>query len=289
MSGGARFADLSSVAAGIHAQAMPGAASEQAPPGTQQNHSTFWRIDTMTEQDSAVKRRRRQRSRKRASNMDEPLPRWPGDPEHVEAADIDFEAVAHVLANTCRWNGRGRRFFSLAQYALVMSEETEALDEVAGEDRRALALHALLTNARAAWLGDEASDLPASTRAAARARAHGEKVDRAVREAAGLDPALPEEWAEVLHFVALMTESAERCDLGVGGRGFMFPPLRRTIRPLAPEAAAKRWLARLRELGGSPSDGESRHGSTDAGSSGAEEGAAAGAGATASRAAEASP
>ena len=30
---------------------------------------------------------------------------WPGDPEGVTAADIDFEALAHVLANTCR---RGR-------------------------------------------------------------------------------------------------------------------------------------------------------------------------------------
>jgi len=31
--------------------------------------------------------------------------------------------------------------------------------------------------------------------------------------------------------------------------------LRRTIRPLAPEAAAERWLARLRELAGSsPAD-----------------------------------
>ena len=27
---------------------------------------------------------------------------WPGDPETVTAADIDFEALAHVLANTCR-------------------------------------------------------------------------------------------------------------------------------------------------------------------------------------------
>ena len=32
---------------------------------------------------------------------DRPLA-WPGDPEQVSAADIDFEALAHVLANTCR-------------------------------------------------------------------------------------------------------------------------------------------------------------------------------------------
>ena len=176
----------------------------------------------MTEQESAVNHRQRRR-RRRSPSTGAPPPRWPGDPEHVEAGKIDFEAIAHVLANTCRWGGRARRFFSLGQYALVMSEEAEALEGIAGEGRRALA--------------------------------HGEKVDRAVREAAGLDPKLSEEWSEALRFVALMTESGERCALGVGGAGFIFPPLHRTVRPLAPEAAARRWLARFRELAGSsPAD-----------------------------------
>ena len=215
----------------------------------------------MTEQESPVNHRRHHR-RRRSPSTEAPLPRWPGDPELMEAGNIDFEAIAHVLANTCRGGGRARRFFSLAQYALVMSEEAEALEGIAGEDRRALALHALLTNARAAWLGDT-GDLPAS----ARAKAHGEKIDRAVREAAGLDPELSEEWSEVLRLVAHMTESAERSDLGVGGAGFIFPPLRRTVRPLAPEAAAKRWLARFRELAGSsPADTGNVHaGSSTAG------------------------
>ena len=197
----------------------------------------------MTEQEIPVNHRR-WRGRRRSRSIDAQSPVWPDDPEHLDAGDVDFEAVAHVLANTCRRGGRARRFFSLAQHALVMSEEAEALEGIAGEDRRARALHALLTNARAAWLGDETGDLPAS----ARAKAHDEKVDRAVREAAGLDPKLSEDWSEVLRFVARMTDAAERRDLGVGAGGFPFPPLRRTIRPLAPEAAAERWLARFHEL-----------------------------------------
>ena len=32
-----------------------------------------------------------------------PPPSWPGGPEDADPAGIDFEAVAHVLANTCRW------------------------------------------------------------------------------------------------------------------------------------------------------------------------------------------
>ncbi len=198
----------------------------------------------MTEQDMTARRRRRP-----ASNQSPP-PRWPGDPAQGEDIDVDFEAIARVLANTCRWSGRTRRFLSLAQHALTMSEEIEALEGIGDEDRRALALHALLVSARAAWLGDEDGEHPASARAAARARAHGAAIDRAVREAAGLEPELPEDWSDVLRFVALMTDAAERRDMGVGGAATPFPPLRRTIRPMAPEAAAERWLARFRDLAG---------------------------------------
>ena len=141
------------------------------------------------EQETPVRRRKR-------AVPPGPPPCWPGDPEHVEAGNVDFDAVAHILANTCRWGGRTRRFLSLAQHALTASEEIEALDGIADEDRRALALHALLASARAAWLGDEEDADPASARAAARARTHASSVDRAVREAAGLDPEPPEEWAE---------------------------------------------------------------------------------------------
>ena len=202
----------------------------------------------MNEHDSQVRQRRRRGQEKLA-----PPPRWPGDREHVEAADVDFEAVAHVLANTCRWGGRTRRFLSLAQHALVASEEIEALDGIADDDRRSLALYALLASARAAWLGDGEGENAAPAKAVARDRTHGTTIDRTVREAAGLDPEPPEEWAEALRFVDRMTDAAERRDLGVGAGGFPFPPLRRTIRPLAPEAAAERWLARLSKL---KSDGD---------------------------------
>ena len=203
----------------------------------------------MTEQDMPAKRRRRRRA-----SVQTPPPRWPGDPAHGDGIDVDVEAIAHVLANTCRWGGRTQRFLSLAQHALTMSEEIEALNGVEDDDRRALALHALLDPARTAWLGDEEGEHPATTWAAARAKTLGAAIDRAVREAAGLDPELPEDWSEVLRFVARMTDAAEqgntlvRRDLGVDGGRTPFPPLRRTIRPMAPEAAAERWLARFREL-----------------------------------------
>ena len=209
----------------------------------------------MTEQDMPARRRRR-----RPVSNQSPPPRWPGDPAQDGGIDVDVEAVAHVLANTCRWGGRTQRFLSLAQHGLTMSEEIEALDGVGDEDRRALALHALLVPARAVWLGDEEGEHSASARAAARAKAHGAAIDRAVREAAGLDPEPPEDWIEVLRFVALMTDAAERRDMGVGGARTPFPPLRRTIRPMAPEAAAERWLARFRDLAGTSHGGDAHAG-----------------------------
>ena len=71
----------------------------------------------------------------------------------------------HVLANTCRWGGRAQTVSTpLAQHALTASEEIEALDGIADEDRRALALHALLAPAHAAWLGDGDGTDPASAK-----------------------------------------------------------------------------------------------------------------------------
>ena len=42
---------------------------------------------------------------------------WPDDPETVTVTDIDFEALAHVLANCCRRGGRMRHYHSLAANA----------------------------------------------------------------------------------------------------------------------------------------------------------------------------
>ena len=181
----------------------------------------------------------------------EPQPAWPGDPEAVTAADVAFEALACLLANTCRWGGRTRWFFSVAQHALVMAEEIETLEGVPDADRRALTLHALLADARVAWLGDTEWDEPASAKAAERARRCGERIDRAVREAAGLEPDLPEAWAEILRLVDRMADAAERRDLNLpppSGAAAMFPPLRHHVRPMRPERAGKLWLAKLREL-----------------------------------------
>ena len=186
---------------------------------------------------------------RKASGGQRPL-NWPDDPETVTAGDIDFEALAHVLANTCRRGGCLRQYHSVAAHAVVVSEEIEALDGLGEEDRRRLALHALIANAPSAWLRGRAAD---SQRAAERAGKLAAGIESAVREAAGLDAVLDEEQAELLRFVTRMAAATESRDLLDGdapvGAGVAFPPLKRRIRGIPPDKAAEAWLARFRVLG----------------------------------------
>ena len=173
---------------------------------------------------------------------------WPDDPDTVTAADVDFEALAHVLGNTCRRGGRTRLYHSVAAHAVIVSEEVAALDGLNDEDRRRLALHALIANAPSAWLRGR---LPDSQRAADRAGKLVARIETAVREAAGLDAVLDEEQAELLRFVTRMATAAERRDImedAPGNAGVAFPPLKRRIRSIPPDRAAEMWLAHFRAL-----------------------------------------
>ena len=199
----------------------------------------------------------------RKATAERPL-NWPDDPETVTAADIDFEALAHVLANTCRRGGCMRGYHSVAAHAVVVSEEIEALDGLEDAQRRKLALHALVADAPSAWLRGRLRD---SQRAAERAGKLAAGVGAAVREAAGLDAVLEDELTELLRFVTRMASAAESRDLiepgsggagpgrragGPGSTGVAFPPLKRRIRSVPPDKAAQAWLARLRALGVAP-------------------------------------
>ena len=195
---------------------------------------------------------------------------WPGDPETlvpetlvpgtVTAAGIDFEALAYVLANTCRFGGRTREYHSLAAHAVIASEEVEALDGLGADDRRRLALCALIADAPSAWLRGKPSSSQRSARLAA-------AIERVVREAAGLEPVLEEDHAELLRFVFRMTSAAESRDLADAdvGAGAAFPPLRRRIRPVGPGRATRLWLARFRALGGPPRTAGAAAGITETG------------------------
>ena len=204
----------------------------------------------------------------RTANADTRQPlNWPDDPETVTAADIDFEALAHVLANTCRRGGCCRQYHSVAAHAVIVSEEIEALDGLGDEDRRRLALYALLAPAPSAWLRGRLPDSQRAAEPGSRGAGPGPRaggpgragrlatgIETAVREAAGLDAVLDEEHGELLRFVTRMAASAERRDIMDGNAaasaGVAFPPLKRRIRSIMPDKAAEVWLARFRALAG---------------------------------------
>ena len=200
---------------------------------------------------------------------------WPGAPEGVTAADIDFEALAHVLANTCRRGGCCRHYHSIAAHAVILSEEIEALDGLGEKDRRKLALHALIASGASAWFrGTVRTEVWAgSARAAERTAKLATGIETALREAAGLDAVLGEEQGELLRFVTRMAEAAERRDLldGSAADGIAFPPLKRRIRSLPPDRAAQAWLDRFRALAGErPDTGDGRVGAGESAGGGQE-------------------
>ena len=182
---------------------------------------------------------------------------WPGDPESLTAGAVDFEALAHMLANTCRRGGRLRRFHSVAAHAVLVSEAVENLGDPEAGDGRRVALYALLADASVAWL-EPAGDA-ASQRGAERLKRFRETVDRAVREAAGIRREPSPEEAELLRFVARMAEGAEDRDIPGARDGaapaVSFPPLPGRIRTVEPDRAARLWLNRLQDLGGCSSAG----------------------------------
>ena len=176
--------------------------------------------------------------------------RWPGDPATLTVEGVDFEAVAHVLANTCCWRGRSRRFYSLAQHAVTVSAAVERLGGMNEKDLHELSLHALLADVWQAWLpGQEASGKPEKKLREISA------VQRTVLEVAGVEPELPASWSQALGLTQRMAEAAVCRDIADAGIEFgtresgpLFPPLKERVRALPPDRAARRWLERFEAL-----------------------------------------
>ena len=178
--------------------------------------------------------------------------RWPGDPAGLTADAVDFEALAHVLGNTCCWGGRTPKFYSVAQHAVTVCTAAQALGGLDEADGKFLALHALLADAWRAWLPEPAGGDGSAKTLEKHARER-ESVQRTVLEAAGAPPVLPETWNQALELTRRMADAAlvrdlagAGVDLGASRGGPLFPPLKERIRPMRPEIAARRWLEALR-------------------------------------------
>ena len=181
--------------------------------------------------------------------------RWPGDAAALTVEGVDFEAVAHVLANTCCWRGRSRRFYSLAQHAVTVSAAVERLGGMNENDLHELSLHALLADAWRAWFRDDADAGRPEKRSDRKCGARSRRSSASVMEAAGVEPELPASWSQALGLTQRMAEAAVCRDLADAGIEFgtrdsgpLFPPLKERVRPLPPDRAARRWLERFEAL-----------------------------------------
>ena len=192
-----------------------------------------------------------------SDNADRTVPAWPNDPSGLTAQAVDFVAMAHVLANTCCWDGRSLTFLSLAQRALTASKGVEAMGGLTEEDERRLALYALLGDAWRAWLPQMPGEIEkgGTGNASDKHVRERERIHRTVLEAAGLEPDLPAGWARAQELNRLMAEAAVRRDLADAGietgareGGPLFPPLKARVRPMHPGRAAARWLERFGAL-----------------------------------------
>ena len=147
-----------------------------------------------------------------------------GGKKRLALRTMDIEALADVLAHTSRWDA------SVAPAAAAFNESLRSLGGLDAENRRRLALYALLAETVLAGLGTA--------------------VAEAALDAAGLAPEAPESWVRVLLFVRRMADAAVRRDLQGPpfGEQSAFPAVRKRIEPLEPSEAAQRWLARYRGL-----------------------------------------
>ena len=139
---------------------------------------------------------------------------------------MDLAAFADGMAHTNRWEGgEGPVPGAAAVDGLLVR-----LGGLGGDDRRTLALHALLSETVPAGLGTA--------------------VAEAVLARAGLDPRVPSFWVWILRLIRRMADAAVRRDLpGAGPVGeSSFPALKRRIAPMDPAAAARLWLARYEAL-----------------------------------------
>lgn len=165
-------------------------------------------------------------------------PKRLGGMEKTVLSVMDVEGLARMLASVCRWSAAGAAHSRSAhgkaapadlppRGAAEFERRLRRPAELGDGERRRLDLYALLGEAVTAGLGVEEGE--------------------AVMAAAGLEPRIPEGWADSLGLLWRMADNAVRRDVG-GAERPAFPALKDKIQPLEREAAARYWLDRYEKL-----------------------------------------
>jgi len=157
-------------------------------------------------------------------------------PLNPRSGDVRITDIAHALALTCRYKGHCRKFYSVAQHCVLMSEWLKQ-----ETDPRWLLLH----DAAEAYL----TDLPRPVKAnMPRYKEYEHQVLTAVGEAFQL-PAIDEQAVKSADTIMLATEARDLMQSGGVHWGLSVTPLRYKVDPWTWEESELRFLDRARELG----------------------------------------
>lgn len=170
---------------------------------------------------------------------------YPLDPAPEDIVPTD---IAHSLAMQCRYNGHVRRFYSVAEHCVLMSDWMLEHAEPRNADRaRYLALWALLHDAAEAYIGDMVRPLKINMPAFV---ALDELVTDAVARRFALEDAVIPSAVKTVDTRILLDERAAL--LGDSPRSWALgdlEPLGVKIRGWEPAIAKWEYIARLKALG----------------------------------------
>jgi 5'-deoxynucleotidase YfbR-like HD superfamily hydrolase len=159
------------------------------------------------------------------------------DPEQLDIGDI-----ARALANVCRFGGHCRSFYSVAQHSVIVSELVE---ERGGDVEDVFA--ALMHDATEAYLGDMPHPIKHRSPLGAAFKVAEDQLDAVLKEHFNIRPGVKE--IKRADRALLATERR-----ALSGENWHWPeldgvePLDLELTPLAPDEAAKAFLARYEEL-----------------------------------------
>ena len=151
------------------------------------------------------------------------------------ASDFTIEDIAHGLGNICRYSGQCRRFYSVAEHSVLVSETAEGFE-----------FEALLHDAAEAFLGDITRPLKQMLPEYKKIEAD---VERAILERFGVVGPLPAQVKQA-DLRVLAAEQKQIMPEGTDGwvRGRKVSPAPVVVRHLPPEEATRIFLDRFKAL-----------------------------------------
>ena len=155
---------------------------------------------------------------------------WPIDPRSEE---VDILDIAHALANLCRFGGHTRRFYSVAEHCVLVSQVVPPAD----------ALHGLLHDATEAYC----VDVPTPVKRHLSGYTDIEHRNwRAICERFKLDPTMPDS-VHAADTAVLLAEKDALMPFGVAW-GISGSPAAVHVQGLSPLSARAAFMRRWREL-----------------------------------------